>query len=165
MIFLRNFLNIVEVLLRYVIALLVLVIVAMVATQVIFRYLLAEPISWSEEFITLSFQWLSFFGAALAVKERGHFGVDIFTRFLGGKWKKLVKKLAHSVVISIGIFMFIYGVRIVENSSAQMYPTLPFSVGIGYLVLPLSGLLILLMEILVILNDQTSIATRGGNDT
>lgn len=159
----RRLLDIIEILLRYSVAVLVLIIVLMVATQVIFRYLLAEPIAWSEEFITLTFQWLSFFGAALAVRERGHFGVDIFARLLGKKWNKFLKSLNHVVIIMIGMFMIFYGMRIVENSSAQMYPTLPFSVGTGYLVLPISGLLILLMEYLVVLNDRRILATGEGS--
>ena len=38
------------------------------------------------------------------------------------------------------------GWRIVESSWLQMYPTLPFSVGTGYLVLPIAGVLFVLMD-------------------
>ena len=50
------------------------------------------------------------------------------------------------MIWSLAAFMVVYGWRIVESSALQMYPTLPFSVGTGYLVLPISGVLFILMD-------------------
>jgi TRAP-type transport system small permease protein len=132
--------------LRVVVAALVVAIVVMVSAQVIFRYAVQEPIVWSEEFTTLCYQWLSFFGAALAVRYRAHFGVDFVLRLLDARWKKPVEWLEHLVIWLIAVFMVFYGWRIVESSWLQMYPTLPFSVGVGYMVLPISGVLFILMD-------------------
>ncbi len=132
--------------LRAVVAALVVTIAVMVAAQVVFRYAVQEPIVWSEEFTTLCYQWLSYLGAALAVRYRAHYGVDLFVRFLGPRWKRPLEWLEHAVVWSLGAFMMVYGWRIVESSALQMYPTLPFSVGTGYLVLPISGVLFILMD-------------------
>src|SRR3954462_14529182 len=101
----------------------------MVAAQVVFRYAVKEPIVWSEEFTTLCYQWLSYLGAALAVRYRAHYGVDFLVRFFGPAWQRLLEWLAHAVVWLLVVFMVIYGWRIVESSAVQMYPTLPFSVG------------------------------------
>ena len=135
-----------EKLLRIVVAALVATIAVMVAAQVVFRYAVQEPIVWSEEFTTLCYQWLSYLGAALAVRYRAHYGVDFFVRFLGPCSLRALEWLEHAVVWLLGLFMLVYGWRIVENSALQMYPTLPFSVGTGYLVLPISGALFLLMD-------------------
>jgi TRAP-type C4-dicarboxylate transport system permease small subunit len=69
--------------LRFAVGGLVAAIAALVAAQVVFRYAVKEPIVWSEEFTTLCYQWLSYFGAALAVRYRAHYGVDFVVRFLG----------------------------------------------------------------------------------
>jgi TRAP-type C4-dicarboxylate transport system permease small subunit len=132
--------------LRAVVATLVATIAVMVAAQVVFRYAVQEPIVWSEEFTTLCYQWLSYLGAALAVRYRAHYGVDLVVRLLGPRWKALLQWLEHAVVWSLALFMVVYGWRIVESSALQMYPTLPFSVGTGYLVLPISGVLFVLMD-------------------
>ena len=50
------------------------------------------------------------------------------------------------MVWALAAFMVFYGWRIVESSWVQMYPTLPFSVGTGYLVLPIAGVLFVLMD-------------------
>jgi TRAP-type C4-dicarboxylate transport system permease small subunit len=58
----------------------------------------------------------------------------------------MLEWLEHGVVWSLALFMVVYGWRIVESSALQMYPTLPFSVGTGYLALPISGVLFVLMD-------------------
>lgn len=127
----------------------VVLIVLLVSSQVIYRYAVRQPLVWSEELTTLSYQWLSFLGAALAVRHRAHFGVDFLVRHLGPGWSSGLEWLGHAVVWAMGIFMIVYGLRIVENSAMQMYPTLPFSVGAGYSIVPISGALFLLMDCLV----------------
>ena len=143
-----------EKLLRIVVAALVVTIVVMVAGQVVFRYAVKEPIVWSEEFTTLCYQWLSYLGAALAVRYRAHFGVDFIVRLLGPRWKTPLEWLEHLVVWLMAAFMVLYGWRIVESSAMQMYPTLPFSVGTGYLVLPIAGVLFALMDCAVLLERR-----------
>jgi TRAP-type C4-dicarboxylate transport system permease small subunit len=142
--------------LRFAVGGLVAAIAALVAAQVVFRYAVKEPIVWSEEFTTLCYQWLSYFGAALAVRYRAHYGVDFVVRFLGPRWKAPLEWLEHAVVWLIGLFMLFYGWRIVESSWLQMYPTLPFSVGAGYLVLPIAGALFILMDLPVMLERRTA---------
>ena len=143
-----------EKLLRIAVAALVVTIVVMVAAQVVFRYAVKEPIVWSEEFTTLCYQWLSFLGAALAVRYRAHFGIDFVVRLLGPRWKTSLEWLEHVVVWLMAAFMVLYGWRIVESSAVQMYPTLPFSVGTGYLVLPIAGVLFVLMDCAVLLERR-----------
>jgi TRAP-type C4-dicarboxylate transport system permease small subunit len=142
--------------LRWTVGTLVVTIVAIVAAQVIFRYFVKQPIIWSEEFTTLAYQWLSYLGAALAVRYRAHFGVDFVVRHLGEGWTKPLAWLGHVCVWALAIFMIFYGGRIVESSFAQMYPTLPWSVGTGYMVLPIAGVLMILMDIAVIRDGARS---------
>lgn len=140
------FLGALEKLLRVVVAALVLAIVVLVGAQVVFRYAVQAPIVWSEEFTTLCYQWLSYLGAALAVRYRAHFGVDFVVRLLGPRFRTSLEWLEHAVVWLLALFMVVYGWRIVESSALQMYPTLPFSVGTGYLILPITGVLFILMD-------------------
>lgn len=135
--------------LRFVVGALVLTVVVVVTAQVVFRYAVKAPILWSEEFTTLAYQWLSYLGAALAVRYRAHFGVDFMVRHLGPRWDVPLAWITHAAVWGLAIFMIVYGYRTAESSAAQMYPTLPWSVGTGYLVLPIAGVLMLLMDLAV----------------
>ena len=141
--------------LRYAVASLVGAIVVLVTLQVLFRYALEAPLVWSEELTTLSYQWVSYLGAALAVRHRGHYGIDLMVRSLSSAWRGRLRWIEHAVITMLGLFMVIFGASLAVSTAGQSYPTLGFSVGLGYLVLPVSGALFLLMELAVLLD-------RGG---
>ncbi|MSQ20941.1 MAG: TRAP transporter small permease [Betaproteobacteria bacterium] len=143
--------------LRVAVGMLVVMIVVLVGAQVVFRYVFKTPIVWSEEFTTLCYQWVSFLGAALAVRYRAHFGVDFVARHLE-RWSTWLTWVGHFVVTLIALFMIFYGFRIVESSWAQMYPTLGFSVGTGYIILPIAGVLFILMDFAVMLDRRAGAA-------
>ena len=147
-------LRLVERSLWYAVASLVGAIVALVSLQVLFRYALEAPLVWSEELTTLSYQWVSYLGAALAVRHRGHYGIDLMVRNLSSTWRGRLRWVEHAVITVLGLFMVIFGLSLAASTAGQSYPTLGFSVGLGYVVLPLSGALFLLMELAVLLDRR-----------
>ncbi len=46
-------------------------------TAVFFRFLLNKPIKWGEEVQMILVVWSVFFGASIAIREKGHIAVDI----------------------------------------------------------------------------------------
>ena len=56
------------------------VMVIIVFTQVIFRFFIQQPLSWSEEVARYVFVWIIWIGAAVVVRENGHPGMDLLTR-------------------------------------------------------------------------------------
>jgi TRAP-type C4-dicarboxylate transport system permease small subunit len=128
------------------VAVLVAGIAVLVSLQVTFRYAIEAPLTWSEELTTLSYQWVSFLGAALAVRRRGHYGIDVLVRRCAAPARARLAWVEHAAVWLVGAFMIVFGARLVESTLSQTYPTLGVSVGLGYSILPLSGLLFLLMD-------------------
>ena len=59
---------------------LVLSLTAVTFAQVVTRYVLNDPLIWSEELARYLFVWVSMIGAALAVRNGGHFGLDLLLR-------------------------------------------------------------------------------------
>ncbi len=55
---------------------LLLIVFIVVLSQVVMRYLFAQPNPWSEELSRFCFIWLSMLGASLAVERQSHFGFD-----------------------------------------------------------------------------------------
>jgi len=44
---------------------------------VFMRYVVAQPIQWADEFVTIAAMWLIFWMSALAIRERDHVSVDL----------------------------------------------------------------------------------------
>ena len=53
--------------------------VVVVFAQVIFRFFIQQPLSWSEEVARYVFVWIIWMGAAVVVKD-GHPGMDFLTK-------------------------------------------------------------------------------------
>jgi TRAP-type C4-dicarboxylate transport system permease small subunit len=115
--------------------------------QVLFRYALHAPLAWSEEFAMFLFQWCSFIGAAIAVRHRFHYALDLITKRLSARWK-----LAMQILASVAIFIFAYlmihmGIGMMGITLAQTYPVLGISVAYAYLAIVISGALMILYQI------------------
>lgn len=68
--------------LRVSIALLLAAMVVLVFANVVLRYALNSGLTVSEELSRLAFVWLIFLGAAVALREHGHIGIDTVIRAL-----------------------------------------------------------------------------------
>ncbi len=95
-------------LLKILCALLLAGMVVLVFGNVVLRYGFNSGITLSEEVSRWMFVWLTFLGSIIALRERGHLGVDALVRRLPLWGKKLCFIASHSLVI-YAIVLFIMG--------------------------------------------------------
>jgi len=105
------------------------------------------PLSWSEELARYLAVWLTFIGAAYALRKGSLAIVEILFNKLSGTSKKIL-----IVFISICIFVFCiilirYGFAFSMKFMSQTSPALHIPKGIVYLSAPLSGILMCLYQI------------------
>lgn len=115
-----------------------------------YRFILRAPLVWSEEMALFLFQWGVFMGAALAVRHRGHFGLDIFVRKLPEKLVKGLDKFGQLIIFFLAIGLVFFGYQLSQMTMLQTYPTLEFPVGYCYIGIPVSGAF---MAIFAIINE------------
>lgn len=75
------------------------VMVAMVFGNVVLRYVFNSGIATSEELARLAFVWLVFMGAVVALRERGHIGIDMVVSRLPVGGKRLCLVVNHLLVL------------------------------------------------------------------
>lgn len=95
-------------LLKILCALLLAGMVVLVFGNVVLRYGFNSGITLSEEVSRWMFVWLTFLGSIIALRERGHLGVDALVRRLPLWGKKLCFVASHSLVI-YAIVLFVMG--------------------------------------------------------
>lgn len=81
--------------------------------QVIMRYVFSDSLSWSEELARFVFLWLSWIGAAYAVKERSHFRVEMFAKMLKGNASKVFELLILFIWFIFSFLLTWYGTKLV----------------------------------------------------
>ena len=83
----------------YLLALLLGGLVAVMLTQVFFRYVLNSSLAWSEELAKYLFVWMTFIGGAICLKENIHIGVDYFISLLPKRWQEAIRLFNILLVI------------------------------------------------------------------
>jgi len=73
--------------------------VVMVFTNVVLRYAFNSGINVSEELSRWLFVWMTFMGAVVALRQRGHLGTDMLVARLSVRGKRLVLGLAYVLML------------------------------------------------------------------
>ncbi len=126
------------------------VMVVDVTWQVVSRFLLRAPSSFTEELAGFLLIWIGVLGAAYGFRTRSHLGIDLLmSRLRRGAWRTATI-LAHTLVVAFALFaMVIGGVLLVRLAFQlnQISAALGIHVGFVYLALPMAGLLIIVFSI------------------
>jgi TRAP-type C4-dicarboxylate transport system permease small subunit len=125
-----------------VLVILVTVLTGVTFAQVCSRYVLGDPLIWSEEAARYLFVWVSMIGCALALREGGHFGLDLLIR----RVPMLKSAFAPLVTIVTALFLLILlktGIDETILASRQFAMTFPMRMQWAYLALPTGAALML----------------------
>ncbi|HLR71377.1 MAG TPA: TRAP transporter small permease [Pseudogracilibacillus sp.] len=116
--------------------------------QVLFRYVLQQPLTWSQEALMISFVYSVLFGAALAVKNDEHLKVDLFEN-VPGPVKKVLNVIQYIIVLSLIVALLYYGYLLVESNleSGQIVGMLPIKKAYVYMAIPVSALFMLYYQV------------------
>ena len=129
--------------------------------QVITRYILGNPSSWSEELVSYLFAWMALLGASLVCGERGHMNIPLLVEKVGPGARKGLCILAEVIAAGFAATILVYGgVQITNLAMGQMTSSLGVAIGVFYVVLPLSGVLNVIysiMNIIEILNGTINL--------
>lgn len=139
--------------LYYILGLLMFIMVAVITAQVISRYIFGSPFTWTEELGRYTFIWMSFLGMALGVKKAGHIALDLLLRGTTGKTEKTLQFLISVLVGVFGILLTISGYKMMMIGTGQNSPSLSIPMELIYVVMPISGILIVYFIVGNIITD------------
>ena len=135
--------------------------VIIVFSNVVARYFLNASLAWSEEISRFMLIWLVFLGSVLAYIKNEHLGLDILIIYLPNKISRLVLVLANLlVIVAIGIILRGgWNMTTYTFGSGWTSPALSIPYGFVYVVVPVSGFLLLLQSFLK-LGENVSLAIK-----
>lgn len=127
--------------------------------QVLTRYVLKDPSTWSEELVGYLFAWMSLMGASLVTCEHGHMNIPIFVDKCSAGVQKMLNRLGEIIAFLFSAVILAFGgFQITSLAMGQMTSSLGVPIGIFYIVLPLCGILNMIytiLNIIDILHDRT----------
>jgi len=131
---------------EYVIIIFSLIMVLACFAQICTR-LAGVPLSWSEELARYMAVWLTFVGAAYALRKGSLATVEILYNKLKGISKKALYILISVLIFIFCIILIKYGFEFALKFMGQKSPALQIPKGAVYLCAPFSGALMFLYQI------------------
>lgn len=112
--------------------------VIMVFGNVVLRYAFNSGILVSEELSRYCFIWLTYIGAMIAMRERGHLGVDTVVKHLPVTGKKACLFVSEALMLLCNVLFFVGTWKMHELQVTSISPVVGISMiwiyGIGYVV-------------------------------
>lgn len=155
--------KLVEILTILILALLV----VMIFTSVLSRYVFNFSLAWAEELAGLFFVWLTLLGSVTGVRKRTHMAINHLVQLMAPEKQRWTNIYIHS---SILFFLFIIiwkGTEIFLATIKDYSAVLRIPIGLYYLSLPVCGILMFLFssrDILHLLWLKTADEVSGGRE-
>lgn len=112
------------------------VLVATTLLQVLSRYVLRQPVDWTEEAARYIFVWVAMLGAGIAAKDRAHFFVDLLL-------ERMPTKLGTYVTVFTGVVSSAFllavswaALELALSNGVQDSPVLTIPMSIPYFAIP-----------------------------
>jgi len=138
--------------------------------QVLFRYVLTQPLSWTEETARFLFVWVALLGAAVAFKDRSHFTITMLTDRFPPRMR-----LAMQVVVALGTTWLLgilmrEGLFVAGLNHIQESPAIGIPMSVPYMAIPVGaglGIVFLWLDLFIYwgkprASDQYEEETSGG---
>lgn len=135
------------------------VMVLNVLWQVVTRFVLRDPSSFTEEAARYMMIWVGLLGAAYASGQKAHLALDLVTARLQGSRKRASEIIIHCVVLLFALGVLVGGggrLVWIQLSLGQQSAALQLKTGYVYLAVPLAGIFIAFYSIVALLD-----AARG----
>lgn len=117
----------------------------LVAVEVFFRYVLNASISWYDEFAGYLLVWVTFWGAVLALDRGRHIGFETVLERFPILAQKLTMTIVYLLLITLQVVLVYYGWMLTTQLTGETAITLPVPIGLVYVVIPLTGAMMLLI--------------------
>jgi TRAP-type C4-dicarboxylate transport system permease small subunit len=154
------FKNIIDRILSWMVIVLMGIITVNVLWQVFSRFILLDPSSFTEELARYMLIWIGILGAAYVAGQKLHLAIDLLSTKLTGKPKSFLEIFIQICIFVFSFFvMVIGGVRLVYITLQlnQISAALQIPLGYVYLVLPISGVLMMFYSFFFITEELKKI--------
>jgi len=127
--------------------------------QVFSRYLLSSPSSFTDELAGFLLIWVGMLGAAYVAGRKEHLAIDILIQKSTPDRQRKLQFAIHALIFLFALFVMVVGGVVLMYTRFVLQvksAALQLPLGYVYVVLPISGLIIMYYEVLHILKLKKS---------
>lgn len=124
-----------------------------VSWQIFTRFILKDPSSYTEELAGFLLIWIGLLGASYALYTKAHLGIDILMTKVKDAQRRFVEIIIYVIVLLFAFFIpVVGGIKLVNLTFdlKQVSAAMGIPMGYVYLVLPLTGILMMYYSVVFI---------------
>ena len=140
--------------------LIIFVMLLLLVTQVLMRYFLGSPPSWTEEMAIILFAWLVLLYATVGLRQGFHVAIET----IPARWTVLnaiSNRLVAVLVLGFGAITLWSGIAYVSRTSGQRTAALQMPIEALYLCVPVCGALLMLHAVALLIEPKTHQESQG----
>jgi len=111
--------------------------------QVLFRYVVGQPLGWTEEFMRYCLVWTVFLASGAALWRHEHMTIDVLGAFLPKRYLRVQRLFVASCIIVFCVILVWYGWPLALRNAHQVSPVAQIPMIIPYGAVVAGGVLIL----------------------
>ena len=111
--------------------------------QVVSRFVLSQPSTWTEEVMRRLLIWAVMLGVVVAFRRGALVSVDLMLRSAKGRWQTVVRSVITGVSLTFLSVLLWFGVNLVSRVRFQTFASMEISMGWAYAALPVGAALAL----------------------
>lgn len=130
--------------------------------QVLSRYLFGKPSTISEGLLSYSFAWMALLAAAYVFGKKEHMRMSFVTDKLSDDNQLKISLIGELITFAFAAGALIYGgIAIVQLGMGQQSPSLGIQMGWIYMIIPITGIITAIYNVMNIADLTQKIKTAG----
>ena len=138
----------------FLIGLFIAAIVLITLVSVWYRYVLDNPLSWTEQICGILFVWITFLGSAVLYRRVLHIAIDMLLVLMPASARVFFYWINEGLIFLLAVLMIWFGGRHALFNMSQTFGALEITPSWFYVAVPISGLLMVVFGIEKILDPQ-----------
>lgn len=133
---------------EYILAILVIVMVAGCFWQIFTRFILKNPSQWTEELLRYALIWLTMLGVPYAYGKEQHIAIGFITDTFTKKGTLKDKIFIEILILFLSVFVMVAGGTMVAmNAVGQTSPAMHLPMQFYYIGVPICGVLMIIYSV------------------
>lgn len=122
-------------------------------TGIMFRYVMTNPLPWTEELARYSMIWMGLLAISMGVKRQEHLGVNLIVKLLPVTFQKILRIMTRVLIAFFLIELIRYGYGMAVNGNTQIAPALQIPMSYVLSSVPVAALVSLIQLFLISLDE------------
>lgn len=156
-----KFLDLIEKVERFFLAISMGVMIVDMTYQVILRYVFSNSNAWSEELARYLFIFEVMVAAAIAIRKNSHLQIDVLINCFKPRTKTAFTLVSTLVGMVFLVCLLVYSIKLVQTGGTNISVGLNIPMSIPYATIPLGVVLMLLTSVEVVLKSVKELKEGG----